>query len=146
MGCSDSYSSEKVLCRMGWKETSQKLLVFIFIVVTGIATVMPLVWADETSISITFDPDATIYIDITPKTYDFGSVHVGQLENSTGSTFSLYNNGTISIDTQIKTNATTDSTLLTLDVDGSPATDAYSFRTSGLDKRSIHYDWVCWRC
>ena len=118
---------------MGWKETSQKILVFIFIVFTGIATVMPLVWADETGISVTFDPDATIYIDVTPKVYDFGSVQAGQWKNSTGSTFTLYNNGTISIDTQIKTNATTDSTQLTLDADGSPTTDAYSFRTYGLD-------------
>jgi hypothetical protein len=63
---------------MGWKGTSQKLLVlFIFIVVTRIATVIPLVWADETSICVTFDPDATIYIDISPKTDDFGSVQAG---------------------------------------------------------------------
>jgi len=118
---------------MGWNETSQNILVFIFIVATSIVLLIPLVWANETSISVTFDPDATIYIDITPKTYDFGSVQAGQWENSTGSTFTLYNNGTIPIDTQIKTNATTDSSQLTLDADGSPTTDAYSFRTSGLD-------------
>jgi len=94
---------------------------------------MPLVWADEACISVIFDPDATINIDVTPKTYDFGSMRVGQLENSIGSTITLYNSGTLLMDIQIKTNASTDSTQLILDADGSSATDAYSFRTSGLD-------------
>ncbi|HUT00066.1 MAG TPA: hypothetical protein VMY59_07105 [Candidatus Thermoplasmatota archaeon] len=98
-----------------------------------LSVLTPMVLADETSISVTFDPDGVIDIDVTPKTYDFGSIQPGAWSNTTANYFTIYNNGTLSMDTQFKTNATTDSTNLTLDADGSPGLDSYSFQTNGLD-------------
>jgi hypothetical protein len=118
---------------MGWEETSQKILVVIFIVAIGITIVMPPVWADETSIKVTFDPEAAVNIDVSPKTYNFTTIQAGAWKNTTGSYFTLYNNGTVTMDTQFKSNATTDSAQLSLDGDGNPGSNAYSFRTSGLD-------------
>ena len=79
------------------------------------------------------DPDGVVDIDVTPKTYNFGSIQAGAWKNTTNSYFTIYNNGTLSMDTQFKTNATTDSAQLTLDDNGAPGSNAYSFRTNGLD-------------
>lgn len=90
--------------------------------------------ATEEGITITFDPSGTIDIDVGPNSYAFGAADANSWTNSTGSTFTLYNNGTTSMDTQIKTNATTDSSSMTLDPDGvSIAADNYSLYTTGLD-------------
>jgi hypothetical protein len=92
-----------------------------------------MVVADEDSMGITFDPDGVVDIDVSTPEYGFGSVQVGTWENTTGSTFTLYNNGTVPMDTQIKSNATTDSTQMALDTNGGPGADAYSLYTDGLD-------------
>ena len=90
--------------------------------------------ATEEGITITFDPSGNIDIDVGPNSYDFGTANANSWTNSTGSTFTLYNNGTTSMDTQIKTNTTTNSGNMTLDPDGvSIAMDNYSLNTTGLD-------------
>jgi len=61
-----------------------------------------------------------VNIDVSPKTYNFTTIQTGAYKITTGSTFTLYNNGTVPMDTQFKTNATTDSTDLNLDEDGNP--------------------------
>ncbi len=127
MGC------RKKISRLVWKSDFKKILFTWFVSLLWLSVLTPVVVADETSISVTFDPDGVIDIDVSPKSYGFGTVQIGTWENTTGSTFTLYNNGTIPMDTQIKTNATTDSTQLTLDADGTPGVNQYSFRTDGLD-------------
>ena len=111
-----------------------KKILFAWIVsMLWLSVLTPIVLADETSISVTFDPDGVVDIDVTPKTYAFGSVQAGGWKNTTANYFTIYNNGTLAMDTQFKTNATTDSAALTLDADGTPGSNAYSFRTNGLD-------------
>lgn len=111
----------------------KKILFAWLVSMLWLSVLTPMVLADETSISVTFNPEGVIDIDVTPKTYDFGSVQAGAWKNTTANYFTIYNNGTSPMDTQFKTNATTDSISLTLDDDGAPGSNAYSFRTNGLD-------------
>ena len=87
----------------------------------------------EDNVIITFDPDGDIDIDISPAGYNFSSVLATEWSNSTGNAFTLYNNGTVAMDTRIKTNATTDEGNMTLDAAGTPGQDEYSIETKGLD-------------
>jgi len=98
-----------------------------------ISAITPLVMAaTEDNVHITFDPDGQIDIDVSPASYAFGSSQANAWTNSSASYFTLYNNGTVAMDTQIKSNATTDETTMTLNTAGNPGLDEYSFNTSGL--------------
>ena len=127
MGCRKNTNN-----RVGTSDIKKMLFAWL-VSMLWLSVLTPIVLADETSISATFDPDGIIDIDITPKTYNFGAVQVNAWKNTTANYFTIYNNGTLPMDTQFKTNATTDSTSLTLDGDGSPGSNAYSLRTNGLD-------------
>jgi len=111
----------------------------IFITVVILAAFTPIVFAaTEDTLIITFDPDGDINIDVSRSSYAFGSALANQWKNTTGGTFTLYNNGTVSMDTQIKTNASTDSTSMSLNASGvAPIQDQYAIRITGLDI-SIH--------
>ena len=98
-----------------------------------ISTTHVVLAATEDSVIITFDPDGDIDIDVSLANYSFGSVISGLWTNTTGGTFTLFNNGTVSMNTQIKSNATTDEGNMTLDIDGNPPMDNYSFYTIGFD-------------
>ncbi len=87
----------------------------------------------EDNVIITFDPDGDIDIDVSLASYNFSSVLANEWANTTGSSFTLYNNGTVTMDTRIKTNATTDEGNMTLDAVGTPSQDEYSIMTNGLD-------------
>jgi hypothetical protein len=89
--------------------------------------------ASEDTVVITFDPNGDIDIDISLASYAFGGVNANSWRNTTGGTFTLYNNGTVAMDTQIKTNVTTDEGNLSLDPDGNPSTDKFSIETNGFD-------------
>ena len=68
-----------------------------------ISAITPLVMAaTEDNVHITFDPDGQIDIDVSPASYAFGSSQADAWTNSSGSYFTLYNNGTVSMDTQIQ--------------------------------------------
>jgi len=100
-----------------------------------IAAFTPLVLAaSEDSVVITFDPEGEIDIDVSVGSYNFSEVIAGTWANSTGGTFTLYNNGTIAMDTQIKTNATTDQADMSLNASGvAPQQDEYAIYIDGLD-------------
>ena len=72
------------------------------------ATTPMVLAATEDTVIITFDPQGDIDIDVNLSDYNFSSVVAGIWSNTTGGTFTLYNNGTIPMDTEIRTNATTD--------------------------------------
>jgi len=110
----------------------KKILFAWFVSVLWLSILTPMVVADTTSIKVTFNPEGGIDIDVSPKTYNFTTVQAGSYKTSTGSHFTLYNNGTVPMDTQIFSNATTDSDQLTLDANGGPVGDTYSFITVGL--------------
>jgi len=113
----------------------KKILLVGLISAMLVSALTPIVMAaTEEGITITFDPSGNIDIDVSPNSYDFGAAGANSWTNSTGSTFTLYNNGSTAMDTQIKTNATTNSGNMTLDPDGvSIPMDNYSLNTTGLD-------------
>ncbi len=83
---------------------------------------------------ITFDPDGDIDIDVNISFYNFSSVLANEWTNTTGGTFTLYNNGTVAMDTRIKTNATTDEGDMSLNESAvAPGTDEYAIWIQGLD-------------
>ncbi len=107
----------------------------ILVIVMIIAGFTPLVWAaTEDSVIITFDPDGNIDIDVSYTSYNFSSVYPNSWKNSTGGYFTLYNNGTVPMTTQIKTNASTDETDMSLNASGvPPATDQYAIYIEDVD-------------
>ncbi len=126
MGC------RKNKYNVAYASDTKKILFAWLVSMLWLSVLTPMVLADETSISVTFDPDGGIDIDVSPKTNAFGSVQAGSYKKTAASYFTLYNNGTVPMDTQFKSNATTDSMELALDNDGSPAVDSYSLQTIGL--------------
>ena len=120
---------------MGCRMVIEKLYVFL-VVVMMLAGLTPVVFAvTEDEVLIFFDPDGEIDIDIAPEvSYNFSSVQANSWANSTGGTFTLFNNGTIAMDTQIKTNASTDETDMDLNASGTPPQqDEYAINITGLD-------------
>lgn len=105
------------------------LMAFMMVVATG-----PMVMAATIdSITITFDPDGDIDIDVNISSYDFGGIVGGTWSNTTGNYFTLYNNGTVAMDTQIRTNDTTEEGDMILNESGvAPAQNQYAFYISDL--------------
>jgi len=122
------------ISKRGWGIMMGNRKIYAFLVsAIVISAITPLVMAaTEDNVHITFDPDGQIDIDVSPASYAFGSAVAGIWTNSSGSYFTLYNNGTVPMDTQIKSNATTDETTMTLNTAGNPGLDEYSFNTSGF--------------
>jgi hypothetical protein len=130
MGC------RKERYNLSYGSDIKKILFAWLVSLLWLSMLTPVVLADTTDIHVTFNPEGTVDIDVSPKTYDFGSVFAGGYNNSSGMGalyFTLYNNGSVTMDTQIWSNITTDSDALTLDGNGAPGQDAYSFFTDGLD-------------
>lgn len=100
-----------------------------------LAATTPLVLAATVdTVIIIFDPDGDIDIDVNLSFYNFSSVVAGIWSNTTGGTFTLYNNGTIPMDTEIRTNASTDEGDMDLNESGvPPAMDEYAIYIEGLD-------------
>ena len=122
---------------MGCKMKLKKIFV-LFVTSIILAGFTPLVLAaTEDSVEISFDPDGDIDIDISLASYNFSSIQANQWENTTGGVFTIYNNGTVSMNTQIKTNATTDppgSGDMSLNASGvAPGQDEYAIYIDGLD-------------
>jgi hypothetical protein len=119
---------------MGCKMQLKKIYVLLIITMV-IAGFTPLVWAaTEDTVIITFDPDGNIDIDISYESYNFSSVPANSWKNTTGGYFTLYNNGSVPMDTQIKTNATTDEADMSLNASGvPPSTDEYAIYIEDLD-------------
>jgi len=99
----------------------------ILVTLIILAGFTPLVWAaTEDTVVITFDPDGNIDIDINYLSYNYSTVYANSWANTSGGYFTLYNNGSVPMDTQIRTNATTDETDMSLNESGvAPGTDEY---------------------
>lgn len=107
-----------------------KLYVYVYVVVAlmiCIALSPVIIAATEDEITVTFDPDGQIDLDISPGILNFGSV---QAENSEESiqTITLYNNGTLAMQTTCETNVTTEVGNMECDGDGTPGLDFFSFQ------------------
>jgi len=107
----------------------------ILVTLIILAGFTPLVWAaTEDTVVITFDPDGNIDIDINYLSYNYSTVYANSWANTSGGYFTLYNNGSVPMDTQIRTNATTDETDMSLNESGvAPGTDEYAIYIEDLD-------------
>ena len=116
---------------------AKKIMLAVLISMIWITTLTPVVFAaTEASIKVDFDPSGVIDIAVSPKYYDFGSITAGAWKNSTGTLFTIFNNGTSPMDTEFKSNATS-SGGMDLDNDGAPAADDYSlYGAASLDTPS----------
>jgi hypothetical protein len=116
-------------------ERDKKIGFAILVSFVMLAATMPMVLAATVdTVIITFDPDGDIDIDVNLSDYNFSSVVASIWSNTTGGTFTLYNNGTIPMDTEIRTNASTDEGDMDLnESDVPPGMDEYAIYIQGLD-------------
>ena len=120
----------------GWDAKMQfKKIYGVLVIIMILAGFTPLVWAvTEDSVIITFDPEGNIDIDISYASYNYSTVPANTWKNTTGGYFTLYNNGSVPMDTQIKTNVSTDEGDLSLNASGvPPTTDEYAIYIEDLD-------------
>ena len=117
------------------KKIDSKILFTLLVTFILVATTTPIVLAaTEDTVVITFDPDGNIDIDISYSSYNFSSVSTNTWANTSGGYFTLYNNGSVPMDTEIKTNASTDETNMDLNATGvPPGTDEYAIYIEDLD-------------
>ncbi len=113
---------------------NKKIFVFLITIILLAVSTPLVIAATEDDLIITFNPDGDIDIDVNLTTYNLSSIVVNQWSNTTGGTFTLYNNGTVAMDTQIKSNATTDEGDLSLNASGvPPGNNEYAIYIIGLD-------------
>lgn len=113
----------------------RKIYVFIVSVIVIGALTTPLVLAaTEDSVIITFDPQGDIDIDVNLSSYNFSTVQANAWANTTGNMFLLWNNGTVSMNTEIRTNDTTDEGDMGLNISTAPpGTDQYAIYIKDLN-------------
>jgi hypothetical protein len=111
----------------------KKIIVFLISIMLMASTPLVLA-ATEDNVVITFDPDGDIDINVDRTAYNFSSFVANTWSNSTGNWFTVYNNGTVAMDTSIKTNSSTDSGELDLNTSAAvPGQDEYAIYVQGLD-------------
>jgi hypothetical protein len=115
---------------MNIKKIYALIITFIFI-----AGTTPLVLAaKEDTIVITFNPHGKIEIDISHSSWNYSSIQANEWGNTTGEQFTLFNNGTIAMDTEIKTNSTSVEGDMKLNSStAAPTTDEYAIYIEDLD-------------
>lgn len=114
---------------MGCKKDIRKdlfLISTILMLVFAIITPSMSMAADDT-INVTFDPSGSVSLDVSPQELNFSTVNADSNEES-GTTFTIWNNGTIAMKTECEANTTTDEENLSCDGDGTPGYDNFSLR------------------
>ena len=106
----------------------------ILVAVMMLSISVPLVFGATTdNVRIYFDPQGDIDIDVSLASYNFTGFVADNWKNTTSNTFLLWNNGSVSMDTQIQTNDSTDEGQMWLNMSGvSPITNQYAFKTINL--------------
>ena len=112
----------------------RKISVLIVAVLMVGALVTPLVLAaTEDTLIITFDPDGEIAIDVDYASHNFSDVQANSWDNTTASYFTLYNNGTVAMDTEINATATSTEGDMSINASGiAPGQDEYAIKVVGL--------------
>ena len=110
---------------MGCTKDKIKRLVLISLVVTMIVSAItpPIMAADDT-IHVTFDPEGDVSLEVSPTNCNFSTVDANTSEEI-GFDFTLYNNGTIPMQTDCETNVTTDEGDLECDGNGGNTADDF---------------------
>ena len=110
-------------CEMEIKKISKICLVLSLLAIASFSPVSINVLAATTdTITITFDPQGNISIDVSPASYNFSTFWSDSNETTTGTYFTMWNNGTVDnmiTDIQI----TTSPADLTVDEDSPPTAD-----------------------
>jgi hypothetical protein len=110
----------------------RKIQCIIISILLAITFVTPAVLGttDEV-ILVWFDPTGDVDINIVVNHTDFDTVTGGTQEATGATAFTLYNNGSIAMDTTIQTNTSVESGNLSLDTDAAPGNDQYSLYIIG---------------
>ena len=131
------YGVEKMGCN---GNKIQRFFLIGLVLMLVITAFMPqqIVLADE-SITVTFNPTGSVIGDVSPNIIDYGGVTMGGSEAS--SSLTLWNNGTVQMDTDVETNKTTADMECDGDgVGGSLAEDffALQFTNTALDGNNLY--------
>jgi len=135
MGCKKK-NKDELLSNLLFKiERNKKIGFAILVTFIMFAYTTPLVLAaTEDTLIITFNPNADIDIDVSNLTYNFSGILANSYKETSGGWFLLWNNGSVAMNTEIKSNATTDEGDMRLNTSASaPGTDEYSILISGLN-------------
>ncbi len=116
------------------------VLITVAILITAITPVV--LGASEDYITVTFNPSGDIDLDVTPDTANFSTVVFSSstnwpTEGGTDTSYTLYNNGTVTADIFIFSNTTTDNGDLTLENTGSPGLDQFCLNVTGSNAQQI---------
>jgi hypothetical protein len=113
------------------------LAAFLITAITPVA-----LGAHQDYITVTFNPTGNIDIDVNLSTANFSSVAFSSsgnwpTEGGTDTSYTLYNNGTLSANVYIFSNATTDTGDMTLENTGSPGLDEFCLNVTGSNAQQI---------
>jgi hypothetical protein len=118
--------------------------IYVFMIAAMLITaITPVVLgAHQDYITVTFNPSGDIDIDVNLSTANFSAVTFSSsgnwpTEGGTDTSYTLYNNGTVAADVYIFSNATTDSSDMTLENTGSPGADEYCLNVTGSNATQI---------
>ena len=97
----------------------------------------------EDLLVITFDPEADVDINVDFTAYNFSTVAVDAWENTTGELFTLYNNGTIAMDTEIRADNTSEGDMTINGTGVPPGMDEFAIYIEDLDvPHYLNYSYV----
>jgi hypothetical protein len=92
------------------------------------------------TITVTFDPQGNVSIEVAPASYDFGSIYTDSSEATTSTYFTFWNNGTIdNMFTDIR--ITSGTTNFTIDDDSPPVADD-NYAVKVLQGSVDHNPWI----
>jgi hypothetical protein len=128
---------------MHMKKNTKLITVIIFLIMI-LVTFSPYpstVYAALTdTITVTFDPEGNVSIEVSPSTYDFGTIYTDSSESTTATYFTIWNNGTIdNMFTDIR--ITSGTTNFTIDDDSEPASDD-NYAVKVLQGSVDHNPWI----
>jgi len=108
--------------------------IFVFLIASMLVATVPLVLAKtQDTLVITFDPNGDIDIDVNNATHAFGIVLANTWSNTTGGYLTLYNNGTVNMNTAINCSNVTQEGDMSLNLSTSaPQQDEYAVYIDGL--------------
>jgi hypothetical protein len=119
---------------MGCKMEIRKIIVLLVTTMVLAAFTPYVLAATEDTVIITFDPNGDIDIDVNLSEYNFSGINANSFKETSGGWFLLWNNGTIAMNTEIKSNDSTDEGDMKLNLSTAvPGTDEYSILISGLN-------------
>ena len=124
---------------------SKKIVLAVLISMMWITTLTPMVLAVNTKISVTFDPNGTVTLDVWPNSWAVGVIMAGTNYASAAAAFTVWDNGTISMYVQLQTNSTSDpvGSGMTYTA-GAPGSNAFALNTTGFTTTNTYIPVGSW--